>query len=157
MKELLPASFFNFSAQPIDLDRCIAAAGKHGLTLTPRTIEHISRVRTDALKANGRVEFASGIPEKLISAFCPSPYINQAELEDTICSLCELFYYFKNECSDITDDELIRGMCLIFDGPAHGSAEYLSGIAPDILRRVCISDSTRVLLPDTDMLEGQYE
>lgn len=151
MKELLPASFLNSAAMALDLDRCAAEAEKYGLTITPHASERINRTRTDALKANGRVEFAPGVPEKLISAFCPSPYINQAELEDTLCSLCELFYYFKNECPGITDDELIHGMCLIFDGPANGSAEYLAGISPEALRRVCISESAGGLLPDADI------
>ena len=151
MKELLPTSFLNSAAMALDLDRCAAAAEKYGLTITPRAAERISRTRTDALKAAGRVEFAPGVPEKLIFAFCPSPYLNQAELEDTLCSLCELFYYFKNECPGITDDELIHGMCMIFDGPANGSAEYLAGISPEALRRVCISESIDGLITGTNI------
>ena len=146
MKELLPTSFLNSAAMALDLDRCAAAAEKYGLTITPRAAERISRARADALKTTGRVEFAPGVPEKLISAFCPSPYLNQVELDDTLCYLCELFYYFKNECPGITDDELIRGMCMIFDGPANGSTEYLAGISPDALRRVCISESIDELI-----------
>ncbi len=64
----------------------------------------------------------------LVTEFCDSPYIIQANYEDTILELQDSFYYFKNESMDrISDDELIAFMKRYFDGICQGSLEYLSG------------------------------
>lgn len=109
---------------------------KFGLTLTPDQIKNLMQSRFDSLKDTGRVEFNEGILEKLIFAFCDSPYVLQENYEETVAGLQDCFYYFKNESHDLlSDDEIIENMKAAFVGPAEGSVEYLADIALDDLYR----------------------
>ena len=48
---------------------------------------------------------------KLADAFCVSPYLDQCDYADTLETLQELFYEFKNLCGErLEDDELIAAM-----------------------------------------------
>ena len=72
------------------------------------------------------MEFGGGVFQKLIYAFCDSVYIRQDNYADTLASLQDIFYLYKNESMDIlTDDELIELMREAFDGECEGSLEYL--------------------------------
>ena len=113
---------------------CNAVSGRFGLTLTEKQIENLTRARFQALRASGRVEFGEGVLEKLVYAFCDSPYIDRQTYEQTLEALQELFYYFKNESRDsISDDELIQAMSETFNGRAQGSLDYLAGCSPEML------------------------
>jgi hypothetical protein len=79
-----------------------------------------------ALSNSGRVEFGGGIIEKLITAFCNSPFLSQGNYAETLNELVETFYYFKNDSLDsISDDELIAIMRRYFDMNCRGSIELL--------------------------------
>ncbi|MEG0751194.1 MAG: DUF6323 family protein [Oscillospiraceae bacterium] len=107
-----------------------------GLALSENQIQNLAVHRAQALKNTGRVEFGDGIMQKLVYAFCDSPYILQSDLEETLIELQDSFYYFKNESDDaLIDDELIEYMKRYFDGRAGGSIEYLAGITLDELFR----------------------
>ena len=107
---------------------------KFGLALTPGQIKNLMQSRFNSLKDTGRVEFNEGVLEKLIFAFCDSPYIFQENYEETLAALQDCFYYFKNESHDLmSDDEIIENMKAAFDGPAEGSVEYLTDITLDDL------------------------
>ena len=83
--------------------------------------------RKEALKNTGRVEFRGGILDKIINAFCNSPYLNQENYASTLYELVDIFYEYKNETIDlVTDEELIKFMKKSFDGICHGSTKYLA-------------------------------
>ena len=104
-------------------------SAQFGLVLSEPQMLALAQQRQEVLLETGRVEFGEGVLTKLVTAFCGSPYLCQANYEETLAELQELFYYFKNEGRDrLSDDELIAGMKRIFDGPAQGATEYLSGV-----------------------------
>jgi len=116
---------------------------RFGLQLTQNQLETIIEKRYEALKDNGRIELLSnGIVDKLIYAFCDSPYISQDNFEEILIGLQDSFYYFKNDSVDnLTDDELIQIMKEHFDGDCEGSLEYLNGTVLEALCRNIREDS----------------
>lgn len=109
---------------------------RYGLSLTESQLSRLVERRFAALSETNRVEFGGGILKALIYAFCDSPYIDQSNYEETLATLQDLFYAFKNECRDrMTDDELIHAMKDTFDRKVQGSLEAL-GQTPveDLLR-----------------------
>ena len=117
---------------------CNKKTAVYGLALTAQQAAALVSTRADSLKKTGRVEFGSGVIDKLILAFCDSPYISQANYEDTLHELIDLFYEFKNETSDrIGDDALIGYMKKEFNGGCRGSLELLASDAlPSLTRRL---------------------
>lgn len=71
---------------------CNEKTAIHGLALTAQQAAALVSTRADSLKKTGRVEFGSGVIDKLILAFYDSPYISQANYEDTLHELIDLFY-----------------------------------------------------------------
>ena len=89
-----------------------------------------------ALARCGRVDFGGGVLAKLTQAFADSPHIQREELAQTLAELTELFYEFKNATRDaLSDDELLRAMAALFDGPAQGSVERLGDAGTALLLR----------------------
>lgn len=106
---------------------CNQDTAVYGLVLTGQQAVALAHTRTGALKDTKRIEFNSGIIDKLIMAFCNSPYITNENYEDTLHELIEMFYDFKNDTWDVvSDDELISFMKRAFNGRCHGSLELLS-------------------------------
>lgn len=98
-----------------------------GLTLTHEDALALLAARVQSLRGNGRVEIGESIVERLVLAFCNSPYLSAENYVETISGLIELFYYMKNETLDrLTDDELLEKMRFYFDGSAAGSLELLA-------------------------------
>lgn len=98
----------------------------YGLSLTPEDAKSILITKKEALAGNGRIEFGSGIEGKLIEEFKDSPYIGKHNYVETMKSLIEMFYYYKNETLEvISDDELIEIMKEFFNGMCEGSLEIL--------------------------------
>lgn len=115
---------------------CNEATAAHGLSLTLTQALSLEETRRTSLKRTGRIEFGGGITEKLIRAFCGSPYISQQVWEKTLHTLTELFYDLKNELPDsFSDDRLISAMLDAFDGPCRGETELLSGEMTELIRR----------------------
>ncbi|MGE4277643.1 MAG: DUF6323 family protein [Lawsonibacter sp.] len=111
------------------LVQCNQITQKVGLSFSEAQIRMLAEQRVQALAHTGRMEFGAGILQPLIYRFYDSPYLTQANYEETILELQELFYTFKNETKDrLSDDELLGAMKAIFDGKAQGSTEYLSGL-----------------------------
>jgi hypothetical protein len=108
------------------LRECNALSERYGLSLSELQIAALVDAQAESLRNSGRVAPGGGVLPKLIYAFCDSPYIGREEYCDTIASLQELFYAFKNELADaLSDDELIEAMEHMFNGKAQGSLEYL--------------------------------
>ena len=101
---------------------------RFGLALTPTQAMELVETRYLALNDNGRIEFGGGVIDKIIKAFCVSPYISMHNYTQTLHELIKVFYYYKNEAMDlITDDDLIEFMKTAFDGICQGSLDLLSG------------------------------
>ena len=97
-----------------------------GLSLSDGDIRELMLRRKECLCEQQRVEFGKGILEKIIFAFCDSPFIYQENYAETIADLQDSFYLYKNESMDeLTDDELITIMRNAFDKECQGSLEYL--------------------------------
>jgi hypothetical protein len=99
---------------------------KYGLVLTYNDAVQLVETRSEALRANGRIEIGSETIRKLITAFYYSSYITQQDYADTLHELLEIFYYMKNETLDlIPDDELIGLMRNYYENRCRGSLELL--------------------------------
>lgn len=135
-----------------ELMRCNERTRRFGLTLRPEQAMHLAERRFEALQSTGRVEFGSGILERLIDAFCDSPDIQQADYAETLDALQELFYALKNETMEqLSDDALLAAMRLAFDR-FRGSLEALSGLRRDALLRIARDGAW----PDSG-IEGGWE
>lgn len=106
---------------------CNKEVEKYGLTLTEQQALALVQTRTNALKGNGRIELNGCIVDKLILAFCNSPYIEKDTYEETLHELINLFYDLKNNTWDtVSDDDIIEFMKNTFNNRCHGSLELLS-------------------------------
>lgn len=111
-----------------EIMKCNDMTARFGLELTERQAAQLVETRAFALKTAGRIEFGGGVIQKLIYAFCDSPYLMGQNYESTLHELVELFYYYKNETENrFSDDELIDFMKKAYDGPCAGSLELLAG------------------------------
>lgn len=109
---------------------CNEYTKKYGLVLNEQQALALAQTKTGALKENKRIEFNGGIVDKLISAFCDSPYISEDNYEDTLHELINLFYDLKNNTWDVVSDgDLIEFMKNAFNNCCYGSLELLSGEA----------------------------
>lgn len=102
---------------------------RYGLTLTREEMAALAESRVRALRDTGRVELGEGILPRLIEAFCDSPHLHQADYAETLGTLQEIFYRWKNEAGDRTpDDELLPLLRRAFDR-AGGGVGYLAGFS----------------------------
>ena len=119
-----------------ELKSCNEVTRKYGLVLSREQMKELAEGRQKALYDTDRIEFNGGILNKLILAFCDSPYLSQENYLETIYDLQEAFYFFKNESYDtISDDEIIEHMRTYYDGYAQGSTEYIIGTSLEALCR----------------------
>lgn len=111
-----------------DVMKCNELTAKYGLSLTESQAIALVGTRITTLKEIGRIEFGGGVINKIIDAFCDSPYFSIHQYEETLHELIKIFYHCKNETLDlICDDELIASMKKSFDGICQGSLELLAG------------------------------
>ena len=105
-----------------------AISERFGLALTQTQLVALEAQRQEALADTGRVEFGAGILQKLVFAFCDSPFIESSQYSETLAALQTLFYTLKNANARLSDDEVLEKMCAVFNGRAKGSIEYLQGV-----------------------------
>lgn len=121
--------------QIVNIKECNLVTQKYGLVLSDNQIMNLLEKRKEALKNTGRVEFRGGILDKIIKAFCDSPYLNQENYASTLYELVDIFYEYKNETIDLlADEELIKFMKKSFDGICHGSTKYLAETIMDKMK-----------------------
>lgn len=107
---------------------CNEKTQRFGLSLTQEQARELVICRNNSLKKYQRVEFGSGILDKLIYVFCDSAYIDNNNYAETMQKLQDVFYAFKNETQDkVTDDEILNFMKEQFENVCYGDIEYLSG------------------------------
>ena len=113
-----------------------SVTSQYGLSLTREDAELLLETRERALQETERVEPGDGILDKLILAFCDSPYLGSENYADLLCALTELFYYMKGETLEqMPDDELIERMKGYFDGVDQGSLDLLASRELDQMAR----------------------
>lgn len=119
-----------------DIVGCNEHTARYGLVLTPAQARELVQTHERALSENGRVEFGGGVVQKIIMAFCNSPFITQHDYAETLSDLVETFYYFKNETLDeLSDDELVECMRDYFNQNCRGSMELLQNRELEALAR----------------------
>lgn len=129
---------------------CNQYTKKFGVSLTEQDAIMLMEARKNSLKEQERIEFGEGILTKLIYSFCDSPYIYQDNYVDTMESLQDIFYLYKNESLDeLTDDELIDYMKDKFEGECQGSLEHLED--------TCLEKFARSIRKGTYSFMGEYE
>lgn len=123
---------------------------QYGLTLTEAQAASLAETQSAELKKAGRIELGGSMAEKLVLAFCDSPYVNTANYEQTLHELFECFYAFKNETSDVLSDKtLLIFMRNAFDHVCGGSTEQLSGtVLPDLARHLNLGGTLRSYLAE---------
>ena len=115
---------------------CNQYTQKFGLQLSEQEALILVEERKRSLREEERIEFGEGILPKLIFAFCDSPYIYQNNYVDSIATLQDIFYLYKNESLDeLTDDELITSMKEAFEGECEGSLEHLEDTSLEAFAR----------------------
>lgn len=106
---------------------------RFGLSLSEEQAKELMICRDETLRKYKRVEFGSGILDKLVFTFCDSQYIEQDSYLEIMEQLQEIFYEFKNESQDLlTDDELLTFMKEQFETVCYGDTEYLEGTCLEI-------------------------
>lgn len=121
-------------------------ANQYGVCLTDYDIQKLLIRRRECLVEQQRVEFGTGILDKIIFAFCDSDYIYQDNYVETIARLQSIFYLYKNESMDeLTDDELINIMRNAFDEECQGSLEYLEETFLDNFARDIRANTNRFI------------
>ena len=128
--------------------QCNKATEKYGLILTEHQALSLAQTRTTSLKENRRIEFGTGIVDKLIMEFCDSPYLSQENYEDTLHELISLFYELKNLTEDrVSDRDLMEFMKQTFAHVCHGSLELLSGEAMRLSEHIHCGGTMKTFRP----------
>lgn len=105
-----------------------AVSERFGLKLSETEVKAVLEARQLVLKDYDRVEIDASLIEKLIRAFSPSPYIEQADYQKILCELIEIFHYTKNQIDDyLTDDEIVEALAEQFNQLSRGCMELLTG------------------------------
>lgn len=106
---------------------CNEEIGKYGLELNEQQALALMQTRNSALKENKRIELNGIIVDKLILAFCNSPYIAKDTYEEFLHEFIGLFYSLKNNTwNTVSDDDIIEFMKDAFNNRCNGSLELLS-------------------------------
>lgn len=128
---------------------------RFGLSLREEEMNELMECRNQSLKMHGRVEFESGILDRLIYVFCDSQYISQQNYLESLEKLQDIFYEFKNAALDLmTDDEILTFMKEQFETVCAGDLDYLEG--------TCMENFTAAIRAGYDGYKesggsGQYE
>ncbi len=141
-KQLLPAADRTPLATRMNLlRRSNEVSQRYGLSLSEPQMRSLIIAEEETLLACGRLEFGEGILPRLIHTFCDSPFIVRGDYYDTLETLQDLFYTFKNDLNDaLSDDELLEAMHTLFHGKAQGALEYLENMDTADLLRALRSD-----------------
>jgi hypothetical protein len=158
-KRFLLSPILDMSQTAVDeILMCNVVSSRYGLVLSHAEAKELVETRNETLKSYGRIELGGGIINKLIEAFCDSPYILQRDYSHILNELIETFYYYKNETLDqLSDDELIDLMKDNFNNRCHGSLELLQNRDLDkIARNIRYSEDDYDNLDEDDGAEEYF-
>lgn len=116
---------------------CNEKTAQYGLVLSKQQAAALAQTRTAVLRETRRLELNGGILDKLILAFCDSPYITKENYEEILHELVVLFYDLKNSTGDaVSDDDCISFMKRGFNGRCCGALELLAGEAMKLTEHI---------------------
>lgn len=119
------------------LAACNQLTAPFALSLTPNDLEALSMGRRRALDNTGRVELGGTILPALVEVFRDSPYLQQEYYPETLLTLQEVFYYYKNEAGDQTPDRTVLAVMRRGYDWLGGSVEALAGFSmKELLERM---------------------
>lgn len=121
----------------------------HGLALSDEDMLMFEEGRREALADTGRVEIGPGAAGDIAVVFAESPYVSQDGFAELVDALQILFYRFREEDEEVSDDELIDAMRFAFDDRAGGSLDVLEGMS--------VSDLEKRLTEGADEPEEEVE
>lgn len=104
------------------------------IKLTEKQKLELIENKNQNLKNLGRVEFGESILKKLINKFIDSPYIDEDDIVFELSELTNIFYLYRSEINNLSDDEIIEYMKESFNEIYNGSLELLETLGLERLK-----------------------
>lgn len=95
------------------------------IKLTEKQKLELIENKNQNLKNLGRVEFGESTLKKIINKFIDSPYIDEDDIVFELSELTNIFYLYRSEINNLSDDEIIEYMKESFNEIYNGSLELL--------------------------------
>lgn len=105
-----------------------------GIKLTEKQKLELIENKNQNLKNLGRVEFGESTLKKLINKFIDSPYIDEDDIVFELSELTNIFYLYRSEINNLSDDEIIEYMKESFNEIYNGSLELLETLGLERLK-----------------------
>ncbi len=104
------------------------------IKLTEKQKLELIENKNQNLKNLGRVEFGESILKKIINKFIDSPYIDEDDIVFELSELTNIFYLYRSEINNLSDDEIIEYMKESFNEIYNGSLELLETLGLERLK-----------------------
>lgn len=104
------------------------------IKLTKKQKLELIENKNQNLKNLGRVEFGKSTLKKLINKFIDSPYIDEDDIVFELSELTNIFYLYRSEINNLSDDEIIEYMKESFNEIYNGSLELLETLGLERLK-----------------------
>lgn len=105
-----------------------------GIKLTEKQKLELIENKNQNLKNLGRVEFGESTLKKLINKFIDSPYIDEDDIVFELSELTNIFYLYRSEINNLSDDEIIEYMKESFNEIYNGSLELFETLGLERLK-----------------------
>lgn len=104
------------------------------IKLTEKQKLELIENKNQNLKNLGRVEFGESTLKKIINKFIDSPYIDEDDIVFELSELTNIFYLYRSEINNLSDDEIIEYMKESFNEIYNGSLELLETLGLERLK-----------------------
>lgn len=104
------------------------------INLTEKQKLELIENKNQNLKNLGRVEFGESTLKKIINKFIDSPYIDEDDIVFELSELTNIFYLYRSEINNLSDDEIIEYMKESFNEIYNGSLELLETLGLERLK-----------------------
>lgn len=104
------------------------------IKLTEKQKLELIENKNQNLKNLGRVEFGESTLKELINKFIDSPYIDEDDIVFELSELTNIFYLYRSEINNLSDDEIIEYMKESFNEIYNGSLELLETLGQERLK-----------------------
>ena len=106
----------------------------YNLNLTNTQIKDLIENKNKTLKEMGLIEVGETILKKIMLTFIDSPYFEKEEYVETIEELTNIFYTYRNEIKQLTDEEIINYLKENYNETYNGSLELLETLGLEKLK-----------------------
>lgn len=106
----------------------------YNLNLTNTQIKDLIENKNKTLKEMGLIEVGETILKKIMLTFIDSPYIEKEEYVETIEELTNIFYTYRNEIKQLTDEEIINYLKENYNENYNGALELLETLGLEKLK-----------------------